>query len=315
MKRDYEIIIQQLISKLELINTSDYIKKLYLKKIELLELEIKKTMSSLVDNDIESQIKALDDELNSLIISSNNGKTSIDDFIESKRIKSISQNKHNKQLLGKIKRKAITYLLTLSVMLTSSIYLFEREKSKTKEVLYSTNTYTYSTDYGYNNTSEDYLPKTDSEAIFIKRITPWIIEGKQAKRTIYTYRINNMSLNEILSTNNYENIINNLSFTQENEYKYKNELREYDEYEDAMYKVVYQTQDYNDYKVEYPNMNSKLLALLFCNLLIYILMVRINNGPLIESLLIDIDNLEKSDKQLDIDYEIISSFKRKYRKK
>ena len=123
-----------------------------------------------------------------------------------------------------------------------------------------------------------------------------------------------MNISKILDDQDFENITNNLDYVIETEYKYKNELRDYDRYEEPIYKVIYQTQDYNDYIVKYPNIEGKILALLLCNLLIYMLMVKINNGPLIESLLIDIHKLQQSDKQLEIDYEIITSYKKYQRK-
>lgn len=311
MKNDYEIIIQQLISKLELIDASDYIKFLYYKKIKILEEEIKIALKSKFEYNIEEHIKSIDNELNNLINLSLEDKTK---FIDSKLIKANKQNQLNKEKVSKIKRKAISYLLTLSVMLTSSLYIVDREKNKTKEVLFNTHNYTYYDDLNIDNNSSAYLPKTDTEALLIKKYTPWHIEGKQAKRTVYIYKINNMNIDEILSNQDFEKITNNFDYTIEYEYKYKNEMRDYDRYEQPIYKVIYQTQDYNDYIVKYPNIEAKVLALLLCNLLIYALMFNINNGLLIESFLIDIQKLQRSNKQLDIDYEIINSYKRIYQR-
>ena len=311
MKNDYEIIIQQLISKVDMIRTSDYIKYLYYKKIKLIEEEMKIASKSNIEYNIEEHITSLDKELNNLITLSTED---IKGFIDGKLIKANNQYKENDRKTSKIKIKAISYLLTLSVMLTSSLYIIDREKSKTKEVLFNTHSHTYYDELNLNDNSSDYLPKTDSDVFLIKKYSPWHIEGNQGKRMIYTYKINNMNISKILDDQDFENITNNLDYVIETEYKYKNELRDYDRYEEPIYKVIYQTQDYNDYIVKYRNIEGKILALLLCNLLIYMLTVKINNGPLIESLLIDIHKLQQSDKQLEIDYEIITSYKKYQRK-
>lgn len=300
-----ELIIQKLIAKLDLIKTSNEVKSLYYQKIKLLETNLKISEYSVFDYNVSNEIKLLNKELDNLISSSNNNT-----FINDKR-KEIKQEEQTKRkLLSRLKIKLISYLLTLSIIITSSLYIIDSEKKKTKEVLFNTYNYIYYDESNvYENTS-NYLNKTDKEALYIKRFTPWEIYKTQAKRKVYIYKISNMTIEEILNSGDFDTITKNLEFTTENEYKYRNELRDYDRYEEPIYKVEYQTQDHNDYIIRYPHLNSKRIALLLCNLLIYMLIIDINNGPLIESLLVDIKKLKDSDKQLKIDYQIIKSLKK-----
>lgn len=310
MEKGYENIIQSLNSKLELVNASEYIKLLYYKKIRLLEEEMKMASKCNIDFEINKHIRSLDDELNILLCKS----IDTDEFISNKLVKANKQNNNNQKIASKIKRKAISYLLTISIMLTSSLYIVDREKSKTKEVLFNTHNYTLYDDLNLNDDKTDYLPKTDSEVLLIKKYMPWNIEGVQGKRVVHTYKIDNINIGNFINNKDLEMITKNFNYTTSYEYKYKNELRDYDRYEEPIYKVIYQTQDYNDYIVRYPNIEAKVLALLLCNILIYMLMININNGPIIESLFADIEKLKQSDKQLDIDYEIVTTYRKKLEK-
>lgn len=310
MEKGYENIIQSLNSKLELINAPDYIKFLYYKKIKLLEEEMKMASKCNINYDINKHIRSLDDELNILLCKSIDS----DEFISDKLVKANKQSDNNHKFASKIKRKAISYLLTLSIMLTSSLCIIEREKDKTREVLFNTHNYTLYDDLNLNDDKTDYLPKTDSDTVLIMKYSPWNIEGVQGKRAVYTYKIDNINIGNFINNKDLEMITKNFNHTISYEYKYKNELRDYDRYEEPIYKVIYQTQDYNDYIVKYPNIEAKALALLLCNILIYMLMININNGPIIESLFEDIEKLKESDKLLDIDYEIITKYRKKLAK-
>lgn len=310
MEKDYKLIIQKLNSKLDLINTPDYIKFLYYKKIKLLEEEMKMASKCNINYDINKHIRSLDDELNTLLSKSLDSNR----FIRGKYLKANKQNDDNKKAASKIKNKAVTYLLTLSVMLTSSLYIIDKEKRETGQVLFNTRSYAYYDSLNLNNYSSEYLPRTDSDCLFIKKYSPWHIEGTQGKRTIYVYKIDNFNFKDLANDPNFEDITKNFDYTTSYEYKYLNELRDYDRYEEPIYKVIHQIQDHDDYIVKYPNIEAKALALLLCNILIYMLMININNGPIIESLFEDVEKLQKSDKLLDIDYEIITKYRKKLAK-
>ena len=310
MEKDYKLIIQKLNSKLDLINTPDYIKFLYYKKIKLLEEEMKMASKCNINYDINKHIRSLDDELNTLLSKSLDSNR----FIRGKYLKANKQNDDNKKAASKIKNKAVTYLLTLSVMLTSSLYIIDKEKRETGQVLFNTRSYAYYDSLNLNNYSSEYLPRTDSDCLFIKKYSPWHIEGTQGKRTIYVYKIDNFNFKDLANDPNFEDITKNFDYTTSYEYKYLNELRDYDRYEEPIYKVIHQIQDRDDYIVKYPNIEAKALALLLCNILIYMLMININNGPIIESLFEDVEKLQKSDKLLDIDYEIITKYRKKLAK-
>lgn len=311
MNKECKLLFELLFTKLDLINVPDEIKNLYHKKIELLELEFKRYMYTSFDNQtLIDKISFLNQELNGLIAITNNNEIAVSNFINNKIDNYEKQKQQHQNNIYFLKKRIIAYLLTLSFMLSSSAILIKIEKNKTKEVLYNTYTYTYRDDLNLSPDTNEYSVKSDVQGLLIEQISPWHIEGNQGIRTIDTYQINNMDINEIIETDDFAKIVANLDYTTENEYKYKNELRDYDRYEEPIYRVIYRTQDYNDYITRYPHIEAKIIALLFTNLLIYMLMLSINKGPFIESFITNIRELKATDKNIGIDYEIINSLKK-----
>lgn len=204
---------------------------------------------------------------------------------------------NNNKLISKAKRRTVAYLTAMAILLTGASYAHSSEKKNRRQVVYNTETYTYN-DYT-NSTSYDksYTSKMDKEeTILIKKLFPWEIFDREGKRKVITYDIDNATYERLLSGEDIDYLIANLDFIkQENEIKYKNELRNYDRYSEPIHEVLIILQDYNDSKVVYKNISIEFILTVIAELLVYLLVLNINGGPLIESLIIEMTIIEQNE--------------------
>ena len=200
--------------------------------------------------------------------------------------------KKYKKVIASKRKEIITSLTVLSLLLTGASYVIHNDRRDSKERLYRTREYTYNEYYNKDSVRSDYKEESDeSHTVLIRKVSPWIIDGIEARREIHVYRINDMTFDELKYKGNYKKVIKNMSYEIQREYKYKNELRINDRYEEAYFEVVDITQNKEDYIENTRPVSMGSIVLLLSEIVIYGLAVELNGGPFYETIINDIKDI------------------------
>jgi len=319
--KEYEKILKDIKYKLEKISFPEMVKKEFFTCVKLIEesdksdeLSYQNAITSLlrIEKDLEKYMyKLLLDTLkliSSISIENNYQKEKNEKETELKLaiIKnnlsiSLSRLKDTNAKIKEIKTRIVTYISILSLLLTLTSYTLIKFKNSPREKLYQTYKQTYTTVDDTIEYSSEYLPLETGEYITIRECNPWIIEGFECKRKIITYNISNIAFENIINYD-IDTFLKNYQGTSSNEYQYEKDLTTKDEYEDKIYEVIKTTQNkevFIDAEREPKELFTLLMSLL-SQVLLYITIIEINDGSLLESILIEINELIKN-KQLSKD--------------
>ena len=215
------------------------------------------------------------------------------------------------QKLKKLKISFVSYFLTGTIFLTAGAYIIDRDSRRPNDKLYLTKTTTYCdhTDSTISSTNYEENRKTE---VIIKKITPWVVGDKEAIRMEYTYRINNMSYDEILRSKDYEKIIANLEYQ---EITRTMSLENYDgmlRYYDPIYEVTEITQDKDNFVEQKKLVSKETIFALFTELLVYLLVIKVNGGPLFEKILLGASDINSTNKIIDSKITTLKLLKKQY---
>ncbi len=199
-----------------------------------------------------------------------------------------------KQRIDKKRTEIISALTAMSLFITSTSYIISKDRLDSKERYYKTEKYTYNDYYRTVNHHYEYNKESDSlHYVVIRKVTPWIIDGVEARRKITTYKIKNIDFDTLIYKGNYKKVIDNLDFEVTNEYKYKNELRDYDRYEESYYEVIDATQNKDEYIEKTRFVSIDTILMLLSEIVIYLFILKINEGPLYETIITDIKDINE----------------------
>lgn len=199
-----------------------------------------------------------------------------------------------KKHISSKRNELISSLTAISLFLTSASYIINNDRMNNKTRLYQNEVYTYNDYYNTVNRHYEYLKDDEDEnVLIIRKITPWIIDGVEARRKIKIYRIKNVTFDALVLKGNYEKLTNNIDYEEVNEYKYKNELRDYDKYEETYFEVIERKKNNDKYIEKIKPVSMDTILMLLSELIIYLFVLKINEGPLYENVLIDIYEINK----------------------
>ena len=199
-----------------------------------------------------------------------------------------------KQRIDKKRTEIISALTAMSLFITSTSYIISKDRLDSKERYYKTEKYTYNDYYRTINHHYEYNKASDPlHYVVIRKVTPWIIDGVEARRKITIYKIKNIDFDTLIYKGNYKKVIDNLDFEVTNEYKYKNELRDYDRYEDSYYEVIDATQNKDEYIEKTRFVSIDTILMLLSEIVIYLFILKINEGPLYETIITDIKDINE----------------------
>ncbi len=196
--------------------------------------------------------------------------------------KKVNERKFKNKLLS---TKLITYLLTGSLFLTMGMYTIDRLKNPTKDKKYFTVTTTYSTVNDEAKYTSSYEDINHIHGVIIKKITPWVIGENEAMRKEYTYHIRNLSLNDILNTRDYETILANLDYEEKTDTMQLPTYQGTYKYNEPIYEVTEISQNYDHYIYEKRNISKEIIALILSELMVYMTLIDLNEGPITESIM------------------------------
>ena len=151
------------------------------------------------------------------------------------------------------------------------------------------------------------------DTVIIKKLMPWVPGVKEATREEYTYRINNMSYEEIVTSKDYEKAIANLEFELRTETMPIARYNGVFKYNKPIYKLIEIKQDKDTYKEQKRIISYETLLALFGELMIYALVVNFNhNRPLFESILIEGTEIKDTDKIIDAKNDTLALLRKQY---
>ena len=193
--------------------------------------------------------------------------------------------------------KLITYVLTGLLLISAGAYALTRDKDKTKEKLYLTTETTYNVSKDKTRHTYKY-EKADEHInrVVIKEVTPWVVGEKEATRYERYYYINNFTYGEIISRNNYEEIIANLTYEEKVDTMSLAAYTGTMKYTEPLYEVIETYQDKSNYIEKSSPISKEAVAILFADLLVYMLALGLNNGPLIDSIVKTIKEISATSK-------------------
>lgn len=296
--------------------------KLYLTKEEydnyekqITEIALKVNDKSTEFNYYEAFLKAveLDASINALI---NSKKDLIlpayetDSYLLKTIVERSNDIKRHKRQSQVLRTRLISYILTGAIFATAGAYTILRNREIPEEKLYLTTSTTYYDNTGSVRRNSSYTKEmnTDSEVI-IKKITPWIKSEKDATRYIYTYHLKDMTYDQIIGNKNYEDVINNLTYEESTDTMSRTNLQGIFEYDEPIYEITEIKQSEDRYVTKnYPLAKETVLAL-FGELLVYLLFINCNGGPLFESILIGLTDLNANEKIIDSKKETLALLK------
>ena len=193
-----------------------------------------------------------------------------------------------KKYIDKKRLNLITSLTIISFLLTGSAYLVNKDRSNSKDKVYNSEVFTYNDYYNTVNHHYEDMDKQDSDILLIRKVSPWIIDGIEARRSIKEYRVKDITFDKLIFKGNYKKVISNIEYENVMEYKYKNELRDYDRYEEDYFEVIDINQSEDDCKEVVRPVSKETILYLLSELVIYLFVLNMNEGPLYESILTDI---------------------------
>lgn len=218
-------------------------------------------------------------------------------YLQNQVTKKSNEIKKYQTKLQKLKTRVITCALTGSLILTAGAYTIVSNNEKTNEKLYLTHEITY-----YDNTNNTRYHSSYEEAlknqkeVTIKMLMPWVMGEKEATREVRTYRINNVTYNEIVTLKNYEKVIDNLTYESKVETMSIENLTGLFHYQEPIYEVTEISQDEGNYIQKKSFLDKETVIALFAELLIYLLVLGINDGPLFESILTGLNDIKATEK-------------------
>ena len=221
-------------------------------------------------------------------------------YLQKQVLKKSDEIKKYKAQLQRLKTKAITLALTGSLLITAVVYTIVRDNEKSNEELYLTHEETYYTNTDntrYHSSYEKAL--NNQKEVTIKVLMPWVIGEKEATREVRTYRINNVSYNEIVTSKDYEKVIDNLSYESKVETMSIENLTGLFHYQEPIYEVTEISQDEGKYIQKKSFLDKETVLALFAELLIYLLILGINDGPLFESIITGIRDAQATQQVID----------------
>lgn len=205
---------------------------------------------------------------------------------------SLTKLKTINKRIKNIKTKIIAYISVLTLLLTLINYTLVKLKNNSKEIKYQTYKETYSTVDSSINYKHEYLPYQEDDYLTIRKCEPWVIEGNECLRKVVTYNISGLVFENIIN-NNIENILTHFEGTTTHEYKYEKELTKKDKYDGRIYEVIRTTQN-KEKSIEVSKDFVEIFPLiisLLSELMLYMIILDINDGSLIASILFEIDKL------------------------
>lgn len=198
-----------------------------------------------------------------------------------------------KKYISKKRIELVSYLTVMSMFVTGASYIVNKDRSNSSYYKYNTEVMTYNDYYNTVNHHFEEMDKEDSSTLIIRKVSPWIIDGIEARRSIKEYRVKDITFDKLIFKGNYKKVISNLEYEPLMEYKYKNELRDYDRYEDDYYEVIDIIQNEDDYIERKRPISTDTILYLLSELVIYLFVMRMNEGPLYESIITDINEINK----------------------
>ena len=224
------------------------------------------------------------------------------------------ERKKTNKIICKNIQKLISYITFMSVLISVPYSMSINSKEANKERLYKTdkeivtsstgknikdNELSYAYNGNYFTYKDEYEPIKQNEDTFLVHVySPWKIYGNEAKRTVKTYNVPNKQYEAIISSDNIDAYLENLSYDLDNEYTYKINLKYQDKInEDTIYEIVKEVQDLTDY-IDVVNTNKKdiikIIIVILTELLILFSLRETSDHLIIEKILITIDKILKN---------------------
>ena len=230
---------------------------------------------------LETKLTRLIQRKNNLILPPYENKAYLKSVLLNLKQKMKNLNKLN----NRIKLSIISYLLTSTMLFSAGGFLVNYEKNREPDKLYLTETRTYNSETTRTKETDEYKNLNEHTTTTIKKVMPWVREEKGYSRKEYVYQINNLSYSQIIALNDYESIIANLRCTENTIYKDDNEMYHINKYQDTYFEVTEITQNQDKYILHKSIVSTETILGFFALLLGYILVYKVNNGTLIDSLI------------------------------
>ena len=258
---------------------------------------------------LEASISKLIDSKKNYILPPSENASYLAENIKTER----QQLKEYKEKLKSLKVDVVSYILTGAIFLSAGAYMLTNDSKKPNDnKLYLTESKTYCDNVDkVINTSEYQSARKDS--VIIKKIMPWVRNEKEATREEYTYRINNMTYDEIVSSKDYEKAIANLEFESRTETMPIEKFGSVYRYYEPLYEVTEIKQNKDIYTLQKRFLHRDTMLALFGELMIYILVVNFNHNRLLcESILIEANDIKSTDKIIDAKRDTLTLLKKQY---
>ena len=258
---------------------------------------------------LEASISKLIDSKKNYILPPTENASYLAENIKAER----QQLRKYKEKLKSLKVDVVSYLLTGAIFLSTGAYTITNDTKKPSDnKLYLTESKTYcdNVDKVIDNSSYETARK---DSVIIKKIMPWVRNEKEATREEYTYRINNMTYDEIVSSKDYEKAIANLEFETKTTTMPIEKFSSVYRYYEPIYEVTEIKQNKDEYIVQKRLIHHDTMLALFGELMIYILVVSFNHNKLLcESILIGANDIKSTDKIIDAKRDTLSLLKKQY---
>ena len=299
-QKECQRIIEDIKYKLSKLYLNDDEKSKYLRNLIDIERNINKPLNEFKYYEEFLKAVKIEEELSKIIY------TRTEDILppveEETFLKNQINNQTNELNKHKIKTKKmklnlVSYILTLSVLLSAGTYTVMKGKNTPKEKLYYTENKTYYLKTHETRSTHEYLKAIENNSeVIIKKIDPWTINDEQASRKTYIYHIKNMSYTDLLATDDFEKIIANLTYDEQTEYTETRELQDKFKYTESIFEITEIIQSKDKYIEKKSIAALETILALFTELLVYLLLLKVNEGPLFESILKTIRNVNSTNK-------------------
>ncbi len=292
----YHFLVEDIKYKLSKLYLDDTERNKYLSKLDAISLLINNNSDDFAYYEAFLKISSLESTLGNLINKHSDlilPPYETEKFLNDKIKKDSRELRKYEHKKDKIKARIASCALTGSILLTMGAYTVIKDREEPREKLYLTRETTYYDNTATTHSKSTYEKERESEVV-IKKITPWHLTDTEAYRDIYTYHINNMTYSDIVNNKNYEEVIANLSFEERTESMPLANLSGIFHYSEPIYEVTEISQKDGKYVISRPILSNKAVTILLSELLVYLLIMNINEGPLLESILKDTKELNST---------------------